>query len=436
MPAGSFARNVGVLTGGTAFAQALTVLALPLLTRLYTPQDFALLAVYVALIAIITVVSCLRYNIAIPLPEDDADGMALLGMSLFSATVISALLTLPVLLFPSATAVLLGQPGIASYLWMVPLGVFLASTYNALQYWSSRKKRFGLVTRTRMTRAVGGIGTQAAVGVAAASPFGLIFGHMLYGGLGVLGLARNLWRQDSSALRALRFKRITTQAAVYRRFPLWSVPESLFNTAGVQLPIILIAATAVGPEAGFLMLAMRVMGLPMGLVGSSVAQVFLAEAPAKHRDGSLPAFTRRTMWALLKTGAPPLIVIGVLSPFLFPLVFGPDWTRAGWLVAWMTPWFVLQFVASPVSMVLHVTGRQSLAMALQLFGVFLRLAPVLAFASAAPARLSEVYALTGAVFYALYLGVIYFVSAPRKKVFLTTRRFLDVLDTSISLGLV
>lgn len=406
LPAGSFARNVGVLTGGTAFAQGLALLALPLLTRLYSPEDFSLLAVYVAIIGIVTVISCLRYNIAIPLPEDDADGMALLAVALVASIVVSVLLALPVLLAPAQTAALLGQPGLAPYLWMVPFGVFLASTYNALQYWASRKKRFGLVTRTRMTRAVGGIGTQVLVGANAPSPFGLLFGHMLYGGLGVIGLARDLWRQDRPALTQLRSARILEQAAAYRRFPVWSVPEALFNTAGVQVPVILIAAAAAGPEAGFLMLAMRVMGLPMGLVGSSVAQVFIAEAPARLRDGTLAAFTRSTMWTLFRTGAPPLVAVGALSPLLFPPVFGEEWARAGWLVAWMTPWFVLQFVASPVSMALHVTGRVALAMGLQAFGLVLRVGSVLVVASTVPERLSEVYALTGAAFYGAYVLVL------------------------------
>src|SRR5690606_34215664 len=129
------------------------------------------------------------------------------------------------------------------------------------------------------------------------------------------------------------------------------VPEALFNTAANQLPIIMIAAAAAGPEAAFLFLAMRVMGLPMGLVGRSVAQVYLSEAPERLRQGTLPAFTHRTMWTLFKTGAPPLIAVGVISPFAFPVVFGEEWTRSGWLVAWMIPWFILQFVATPVAMI-------------------------------------------------------------------------------------
>ena len=407
MPEGSFARNVGMLTGGTAFAQALTVLALPLLTRLYTPEDFELLAVYVAVLSMVTVVSSLRYNIAIPLPEEDRHGMALLVLSLLCAAAVSALLATFVWLFPAIVADRLGQPSLMPYLWMVPLGVFLAAVYGALQYWSSRKKRFALITRTRVTRATGGIGAQAAVGFFAPSPFGLIFGHMLYGGLGVLGLARDLVLKDREALERIGLRQIKARALEYRRFPLWSVPESLFNTASIQLPLILIAASTAGPEAGFLMLAMRVMGVPMALVGSSVAQVFLAEAPKKYREGSLLAFTRHTMSALLKTGGPPLVAVGILSPILFPLIFGPSWQRAGSLVAWMTPWFVLQFVASPVSMVLHVTSKQGVATAMQLFGLIIRFGALMLFIPEHPALLPEVYALSGLVFYFVYIYVIY-----------------------------
>jgi O-antigen/teichoic acid export membrane protein len=405
-PAGSFARNVGVLTGGTVFAQGLAVLSLPLLTRLYSPDDFSLLAVYSAVIGIVTVVSCLRYNIAIPLPEEDADAMALLVVALGAGVAVSILLALPVLFAPEATAAFLGQPDLTPYLWMIPLGVLFASTYNALQYWATRKKQFVLVTRTRMTRAIGGIGAQAGIGAAHASPFGLLFGHMLYSGLGVFGLIRDLIKRDQGALRCLTSPRVAEQSRRYARFPVWSVPESLFNTLGSQVPLILIAAWAAGPEAGYLMLAMRVMGLPMGLVGSSVAQVFAAEAPEKLRVGTLAVFTRSTMWALLRRGAPPLLAIGILSPFLFPWVFGPEWARAGWLVAWLTPSFILQFVASPVSIALHVVGRLRAAMVLQVLGCLIRVVPVAALVNYSQDSLSEIYAIVSTVFYGAYLMTI------------------------------
>lgn len=406
MPAGSFARNVGLLTGGTAFAQGLTVLALPLLTRLYTPGDFSLLAVYASILGIISVVACLRYNIAVPIPQEDADGMALLATSLLSAMTISLLIAVLVLLIPQAITAALGQPRLEPYLWMLPVGIFFAASYDALQYWASRMKKFSVITYTRMTRAVGGTGTQLGIGFASPSPFGLIFGHMVYSGLGIVGLLANLIRNDRSVLRTLSPQRMSEQARRHYRFPAYSVPEALLNTASVELPIILIAALAAGPEAGFLMLAMRVMGMPMALIGSSVAQVYLAEARTKQKDGTLADFTRSTMSTLFRTGAPILLAAGVISPIAFPIVFGNEWERAGWLVAWMTPWFILQFVASPVSMVLHVLGKQLVATILQASGIIIRVGAVLTASTYWPSHVSEVYALSGALFYAAYIATL------------------------------
>ena len=46
LPESAFAKNVNVLVGGTALGQVITVLASPLLTRLYAAEDFGVLAVY------------------------------------------------------------------------------------------------------------------------------------------------------------------------------------------------------------------------------------------------------------------------------------------------------------------------------------------------------------------------------------------------------
>ncbi len=75
-----FIRSVGVLVGGTAAAQVLMVLVLPLLTRLYTPDDFSVLAVYASILGIVTIAACLRMEIAIPLPQHEEDVCVVAGL--------------------------------------------------------------------------------------------------------------------------------------------------------------------------------------------------------------------------------------------------------------------------------------------------------------------------------------------------------------------
>lgn len=404
--ANAFARNVAILSSGTIVAQGLTVLCLPFLTRLYRPEDFSLLAVYTALLGILTVASCLRFNIAISIPGRDEEGASLTVLSILSSLVLSIALGGAAIIAPEHVSRLIGQQAFQPYLWLIPIGVLLSSVYSALQYWSSRQRRFGEIATTRMTRALSGVGTQLGIGLAHPSPFGLLFGHFVFNSMGALRLIRSIWRHDRAAFAKVNGSSLKAAFLDYRRFPIYSVPEALLNTAAMQVPVLLIAAALAPAEAGFLMLAMRVLALPVSIIGQSVAQVYLAEAPDRLRSGVIGPFTRRTMWSLLKLGAPPLIALGIVSPVIFPLIFGDEWGTAGWIVAWMTPWFVLQFVSSPISMLLHVVGRQGTAMMLQAFGCILRVGSVLLAVSYTREWTIEVYAVSGALFYGVYVIIL------------------------------
>lgn len=408
-----FVHSVGMLAGGTAFAQALAVLALPILTRLYTPAEFSVLAVYVSLLAILSVSACLRMEIAIPMPERDEDAASLLALALCSSAGVALLAGVAVMLFPEWISTRLGVPTIEPYLWMVPLGIWIASTYAAVQYWSTRKKKFPRIALTRMTQALGGAGTQIGAGLAGMGPFGLLFGHMISGGLGVFGLARDAWREDRGALRSVRLQSMRHMLLQYSRFPKYSTVEALANTAGSQLPVILIAAFAIGPEAGYLMLASRVMAAPMGLIGGAVAQVYLSRAPEDLRLGRLAETTTRIFGGLVKTGVGPLLFAGIVAAPVFSLVFGTEWGRAGDLVAWLVPWLVLQLLASPVSMVMHVRMQQASMLLLTTFGLTLRVGTILLAAHFIRSHIVESYALAAAAYYLILLVVFYRMSGCR-----------------------
>lgn len=402
-------RNIGILVSGTVFAQGLVALILPILTRLYTPEHFSVLAVYAALIGIISTISCLRFNIAIPLPESDEEGAALCSLAVASVCTLSLLLAIAVCVAPSVIVNGLSQPALRPYLWMLPVGVFLAGLYTALQYWSSRKKRFALITRTRITRAVAGSTIQLGGGVITLQSFGLLLGHMVYSGFGVWGLARDTWRQDKACFTNLTRAHLARAARRYRRFPLISTPEALFDAVNQHVPIILIAAYA-DETAGLLLLAMRIIGMPVALLGGSISQVYLSEAPAKYRAGELGAFTLKGVRLLLKTGGPVLISLALLAPFAFPVIFGSEWAQSGAMVVWLVPMFTLQFAASPVSMILQVTHNQPLAFCLQAFGAIITISAIVATQAFFPERVVEIYAVVSAFFYAIYLTMIVFVA--------------------------
>lgn len=401
-----FVRNVGVLVGGTAFAQALMVLILPVLTRLYSPEDFAVLAVYASILGIFSGIACLRFEIAIPIPKEDNEAASLLILALVSSAVIATLVGGIALTYPSELVALTGQTGFAPYLWLLPLGILFAGSYNALQYWASRYNQFTLIAKTRLTQASSSAVIQIGSGWLGFTPFGLLFGHMVNTGAGFIALGIATWRRDRKLITSIRWVSLVGALRRYHRFPTYSTVEALANGANIQLPILIIAALVAGPEVGFLMLAARIMAAPMRLVGGAVSQVFLARAPEEMRAGHLDGFTSKVLFGLVKAGVGPLLYLGVVSPFVFKFIFGSDWGRAGVLVSWMTPWLIFQFMASPVSMLLHVTDNQKIALLLQVTGLLIRVSFVLVAFYASPEYISEAYCLSGLVFYCLYLYVI------------------------------
>jgi O-antigen/teichoic acid export membrane protein len=402
-----FVRSVGTLAGGTAFAQALGVLLLPVLTRIYSPNDFSVLAVYVSSLSILSVAACLRLEIAIPLPERDEDAANLLGLAMLSAASVAILVGVVLALLRDEISQILRQPSISEFAWLLPIGVWLSASYLGMQYWASRKKTFSRIARTRIVQSVSGTSAQIGLGSIGWAPYGLLVGHTISSCAGVFDLARKAWRSDRIALSAIRPSGMRRMAHEYSRFPKYSTWEALANNSGIQLPVLIIAAFAVGPEAGYLMLATRVMGAPMALVGGAVAQVYLAGAAEQQRKGTLADHTIQVLSGLAKAGVGPLVFAGIVAPKLFAIAFGSEWERAGLLLSWMTPWFVLQFLASPVSLVMQVTGRQRAMLMLTVCGLVLRLGIVWMACQFSRSQLGEWYAISGAVFYSACLVVFY-----------------------------
>lgn len=426
-PHGSFIRSVGVLVGGTALAHGITAVALPVLSRLYSPADFSALAVFTSLLSIISVAACLRFDVAVTIPHRDTDAANLLALALGCALVVSLLVAVPVLLVPERIAGWLNQATLRSYLWLLPVGVLLAASYSALQSWLVRKKEFGQIARSRVAQSAAAAGTQVSMGMAGVGAFGLLLGYMLNSGAACVVLGYRVIRFERESLRAVTWSGMQAMAVEHHRFPKYSTWEALSNSAAIQIPIIMIAAMAVGPEAGYLAMAMYVMQAPMALVGGAIGQVYLSRAPDEHRVGRLGTFTAEVFGGLLKAGVGPLLFVGIVSPFAFPFVFGEEWRRAGHLVAWMTPWFIMQFLASPISMALHVEGRQRTAMYLQNFSLVVRVAAVWLAAVLIPAAVGEVYAISGLFVYGVYaMLVLIIVRAQPRELLRGVRKALPI----------
>ncbi|NNM78600.1 oligosaccharide flippase family protein [Sphingomonas sp. ID1715] len=399
-------RSIAVLVGGTVAAHTITALSMPISTRLFTPADFSVAAAFSSLVGIFSAAACLRFDMAIPLPEDETEAADLLVLSVLTALAVAVVLGVTIALLPQSVFSLLKQPALEGWLWLLPVGVTIGGTYLALQMWFVRHKSFAGIASSRIAQSTSAAVGQISLGLAGYAPLGLIVGQLFNYGAGSAWLGCAVLIKNRVSLRSVSLRGIAQAVSKYRRFPLFSTWEALANAASIHAPMLLIAALTDTPEAGYLTLAIFLLQMPMALVGNAVGQIYISQAPERFREGQLADYTSVTITHLARLSAGPLMLIAVLSPRIFGLVFGPGWDRAGTLAAWMAPWFFMQLLAVPVSTALHIVGRQQAAMVLQIGGLVLRLAAVALSLLVAMDIVAEAYAVSGFVFYAVYLFVV------------------------------
>ncbi|NTW91588.1 MAG: oligosaccharide flippase family protein, partial [Erysipelotrichaceae bacterium] len=370
------AKNLFLLISGTVIGQIILFLFTPILTRLYSPHHFGVLSVYMSIVAVLSVAACLRFDMAIPIPEDDKVAINLTALAMLSASVISMLLSIPIYLFPNSVCEMMGNTDMNKHLWVIPIGVWLVAVYSAIQLWSIRKCRFVEVSKTQISRSVGASGIQAALGLYNPLAFGLVFGHMFYGGYGAIGLIMTSIHKDRRIINTITIKSLIENFIKWRRYPIYSTPEAILDTAACYLPVILISSMVSTKEAGYMMLAQRVVSVPIGVFGGGLSRVYLSEAGKKLKDGDLKEFTFKIMSNLLKASIIPFILMAFMSPFISKLIFGTGWSRTGVMIAWAVPSMILQFISSPVSTIFYVARREREALYFKLFGFVLMIGSI------------------------------------------------------------
>lgn len=370
----TFLNDVLKLVGGTAIAQVLAVVASPILTRLYGPESLGVASLFTAIISIIGVVACLRYELAIMLPKKDEEAANLLGLSLLLTTTISVLLVPMLWLGQGLLLRLLNATQLAPYMWLMPAAVFFYGTFQALNYWNSRTKRFGRLSVARVNASISSTGAQIGAGLAGYPTGGSLIGAGILGSaVSSLVLGGQIWRDDHKIFKeSIRLKGMQEGLSRHRKFPVIDTFSALLNTISWQLPIFLLSAFFSITIVGLYALCIRVLHLPMSFIGSSIAQVFFQRAAEAKANGTLSSLAENVFSALVVLSLFPLLMVTFMGKELFVVVFGAAWSEAGIYAQILGPWTFLWFISSPLSTIYIVLEKQEFGLKLNLANIITR----------------------------------------------------------------
>ena len=374
LPKSSYARNVITLMTGTSIAQAIPIAISPILTRLYSPQEFGTFALYMALVSIVSVLVTGRYELAILLPKQDRDALNIVALAVGLSFILSTALFVLVALFNQPMARLLGAPEFAHWLYWIPVSTLLLGVYQSLNYWTNRKGQYRRLAVSRTVQSGTTSVAQLGGGYVKAHALGLIGGQVIGQALSTAVLALLICREDHALARKLGLARALALAKKYKNFPRFLIIAHGFNAGSRNVPVMLLNAFFGAATAGLFTLVQRVMGAPMVLIAGALGDVFRQEASHAYiNTGNCRVVYRRTFQRLLAIALLPFAMFFFSAPMLFALVFGEQWRTAGTYAQILTPMFFLQFVTSPLSSMYMIAEKQRVDLLWQL-GLFLLVA--------------------------------------------------------------
>ena len=338
-------------------AQVIAISVSPILTRIYSPDDFGVLALYFAIVSLLSIIATGRYEYAIVIPKNEKDAFNILLFALLLATFISSVLFVIFLLFNHEITLFLGNPAISNWLYLVPFSVFLTSIYQIFNYYNSRKKHYKNLAKSQITRSATTASVNLLMGFEGFLHSGLIVGNLIGQLLGSIVLGKMTYTSAKPFFKDRNRLKIFLLSKKHKKLPLYNLPNAIMDDFKLLFVTILIGKLFSVAILGEFSLAWKMLQVPMSLIGSSLSQVLyveLAQVEVKELNKVAKNFLLKTSLII----SPIFIFIYFFSEDIFSFVFGEKWLMSGTIASILSPWMFFSFLTSPLASIFIIINKQ------------------------------------------------------------------------------
>lgn len=339
-----FGRNVAILMSGSIVAQVIPLIIAPILTRLYTPEEFGVYAVFFSVASIFTVIATARYEMAIMLPKSMQVSRYLVLTSISIAVFLSVISIVVILMSHQKINEYFG----ANVAFLIPIIIVTAGVHQSLKVWLNRNKKYKEMSLNRVEQSFFSAGSQLILSAFNFGSLGLIVGQILGQvfasiRLGVISDICSFFRIKRSDV-----KRVIASFKMYLYLIKFGVPALLTSRAAQESLIVLIGYFMSAGVVGFISLLNRVISVPASVLGTNLGEVFYQKITETKKNKSYP-IVKAFVMRMLIISAPLYMVIYFALKYTFVWVFGDPWQNALEFAPYLIVVAALSFVFSPIS---------------------------------------------------------------------------------------
>ncbi len=350
----TYFKNVFTLLKGNAGAYAISICVLPLLSRLYQPESFGFLAVFLSISGILSSFLALRLELAVFNTKTEKELIETFCSAIFVTLILT--LALFVLIIPFKTY-FANEFNVPEYIVLLtPLAGALLAIFNLVTNLAIVEQRFKTVASVKLMRSF----VQAIAQISLYfSSKGLVIGDLISRLFVGISLALDYCKKARFYFRGISFKKVLSQ---HRNFLKFSVASGILNTASMQLPSIYIAFQYGPVISGIYLMTNRLVAIPLALFGQSMSQTF---SSAFKLINNINEKKRLLSAVVAKSASLSFIVflaVALITPHIVTPVLGEEWRDVATFLVYLIPMYFAQFSVFPINNVLNMLNQQKQAL--------------------------------------------------------------------------
>lgn len=360
---------------GTAIAQVIGFALMPVISRLFNPDDFGVLGSFNSFMLVANAAVTMQYAQAIMLPKKHEDAANVLAISIITAFLITFSTLCFSVYFSDWLLKVLEAPQAKWMIWFLPVAVLVRGINQSFQAWCIRRKEFKKTAVSQIYRSLSTGTIHIMLGLLGSGGRGLITGSVSGNGIATINLAHQVFGKDRELItKSLCWRVIKKYFVEYRDFPFYSAPQSIMNALSNGLPVLLLSYYYDLSVAGAYAFGLKLIHIPMSFVLTALRQVLFQRVSEAYNDGQklLPLFFKSTL-GLLVVSIVPSIFIFIFAPTIFVWVFGDQWYTAGEFSRWLIIWMIVAFSNVPSTLFARVLRKQKGLFIFEVFQLLFRI---------------------------------------------------------------
>jgi O-antigen/teichoic acid export membrane protein len=354
-----FLKNMMTLLSGSAIAQLIPFLLLPILQKwFYSPSQFGELALYTSVSMLLAQVAGFKYEFAIVKADTEKEASNILSGTFIIILVFTLVSAISFNLLPDLMAALFGINEIRAYFYLIPFSIFFFSSFELLNYWNNRKKNYKRIATAKVVKTLSAETTKLGLAFYHNSLKGLVIGRVIGEFVSFGYLAKSFISKDLKSFQIASYSAIWNSLKTHYRFPFFSMP-SVFVGNLINLVFLSLFTSYFGTaKAGVIGISVVYVSMAFGLISQSFSQVFYKElSDTKGKKALLKLYLGNAKYLVIISTLAVIFVQLIPSPWVAKLL-GEEWIDLMPTLKILVFAYAVSFISSSLSFIYMRVNKQ------------------------------------------------------------------------------